>query len=118
MYILYKVIKQDLCPFFTLKKVYVSFWQVVETTNRTGSYLNPAFPLDRLMIISKSSHDHLGASCSNRGRIRTEENIAVETRLIGILPNLLGGFLIIFESQLNPFRSDVDRIRINIIKQI
>ena len=55
------------------------------------------------MIISESSHDHLGASCSNMGRIRTKEDIAVDTHLIGILPNLLGGFLIIFESQLNPF---------------
>ena len=51
----------------------------------TGSYLNPALPLVRLMIISESSHGHLGASCSNIGRIRTKENIAVDTHLIGIL---------------------------------
>ena len=43
--------------------------------------------LIRLMIIFESSykpHDHLGASCSNIGRIRTKENIAVDTHLIGI----------------------------------
>ena len=40
-----------------------------------------------------SYYDHLGASCSNIGRIRTKENIAVDTLLIGILPNPLGGFL-------------------------
>ena len=53
------------------------------------------------MIVFESSHtqySHLGASCSNIGRIRTKENIAVDTHLIGILPNPLGGFLIIFES--------------------
>ena len=81
-------------------------------------YIFLAFPLVWLMIISESSHDHLGASCSNMGRIRTKVNIAVDTRLIGILPNPLGGFLIIFESQLNPFGSDVDCIRISVIKQI
>ena len=52
------------------------------------------------------------------GRIRTKENIAIDTRLIGILPNPLGGFFIIFESQLNPFGPDVDRIRISVIKQL
>ena len=46
--------------------------------------MNPAFPLVWLMIISESSHDQLGASCSNIGRIRTKENIAVDTHLIGI----------------------------------
>ena len=40
----------------------------------------------------------LGAFCSNIGRIRTKENIAVDTLLIGKLPNPLGGFLIISES--------------------
>ena len=49
MYIFYKVIKQELCPFFTLKKVYMSFWQVVETTNRdriiseSGFTFGPAY---------------------------------------------------------------------------
>ena len=43
-------------------------------------------------------HDHLGASCSNIGRIQTKENIAVDTHLIGILLSSLGSFLIIFES--------------------
>ena len=91
---------------------------MVETTNREWIISESAFPLVRLMIISESSHDHLGASCSNIGRIRTKENIAVDTHLIGILPNPLGGFLIISESYLNPFGSDVDRIRINVIKQL
>ena len=54
------------------------------------------------MIVFESSHKqqgHLGASCSNMGRIRTKENIAVDTHfdwqsaeLIGRLP------LVIFES--------------------
>ena len=56
----------------------------------------------RLTIVSESVHykyDHLGASCSNIGRIRTKENIAVDTHLIGKLPSSLGSFfLIIFES--------------------
>ena len=45
-----------------------------------------------------SYYGHLGASCSNIGRIRTKENIAVGTLLIGAMPNPLGGFLIVFES--------------------
>ena len=57
--------------------------------------------LVQLMIVSESScksHGHLGASCSNIGRIRTKENIAVVTLLIGSRPNSLGGFLIVSES--------------------
>ena len=53
------------------------------------------------MIIFESScnyHGHLGASYSNIGRIRTKENIAVGTLLIGTLPSSLGGFFIVFES--------------------
>ena len=76
--------------------------QVVEITKEKRIISEPGFPLVRLMIISESSHGHLGASCSNIGRIRTEENIAVDNHLIGILPNPLGGFLIIFESYFNP----------------
>ena len=72
--------------------------QVVEITKRERVTSESGFPLVRLMIISESSHDHLGASCSNIGHIRTKENIAVDTHLIGILPNPLGGFLIISES--------------------
>ena len=48
------------------------------------------------MIVFESSrkpHGHLGASCSNIGRIRTKENIAVDTHLIGKLPSSLGSFL-------------------------
>ena len=47
------------------------------------------------MIVFESSRKqqgHLGASCSNIGRIRTKENIAVNTHLIGILPSSLGSF--------------------------
>ena len=57
--------------------------------------------LVRLMIVFKSScksQDHLEASCSNIGRIRTKENIAIVTILIGSKPNSLGGFLIVSES--------------------
>ena len=57
--------------------------------------------LVRLMIVSESScksQGHLGASCSNIGHIRTKENIAVVTLLIGSRPNSLGGFLIVSES--------------------
>ena len=57
--------------------------------------------LVRLMIVFESSykpHGRLGASYSNIGRIRTKENIVVDTLLIGTLPNLLGGFLIVSES--------------------
>ena len=57
--------------------------------------------LDQLMIVSESScksHGHLGASCSNIGRIRTKENIVVVTLLIGSRPNTLGGFLIVSKS--------------------
>ena len=45
-----------------------------------------------------SYYGHLGASCSNIGRIRTKENIDVDTLLISKLLNLLGGFLIVSES--------------------
>ena len=50
----------------------------------------------RLMIVfdsSRTQYNHLGASCSNIGRIRTKENIAVDTHLIGKLPSSLGSFL-------------------------
>ena len=54
------------------------------------------------MIVFESSHtqySHLGASCSNIGRIRTKENIAVDTHLIGKVPELIGRLpLVIFES--------------------
>ena len=56
--------------------------------------------LVQLMIVSESScksHGHLGASCSNIGRIRTKENIAVNTHLIGIA-KATGGYMIVFES--------------------
>src|SRR3954468_2723437 len=99
MYILHKAIKQDLCPFSHSQKRFMCLLcQVVEITKRKRVISEYGFPLVRLMIIFESSHDHLGASSSNIGRIRTKENIAVDTHLIGILPNPLGGFLIIFES--------------------
>ena len=49
--------------------------------------------LARLMIVSESScksQGQLGASYSNIGRIRTKENIAIVTLLIGAKPNSLG----------------------------
>ena len=52
------------------------------------------------MIVFESSHtqySHLGASCSNIGRIRTKENIAVDTLLIGNA-KATGGYMIVFES--------------------
>ena len=42
-------------------------------------------------------YGHLGASCSNIGRIRTKENIAVGTLLIGNA-KATGGYMIIYES--------------------
>ena len=48
------------------------------------------------MIVFESSHtqySHLQASCSNIGRIRTKENIAIDTHLIGKVPSSLGSFL-------------------------
>ena len=54
---------------------------------------------DRIRIrVIKKAQGHLGASCSNIGRIRTKENIAVGALLIGAMPNPLGGFLIVSES--------------------
>ena len=70
--------------------------------------VNVLFPLQhhmvtwrwiRLMIVFESSrkqYDHLGASCSNIGRIRTKENIAVGTLLIGIAKPT-GSYMIAFE---------------------
>ena len=52
------------------------------------------------MIVSESIHtqySHLGASCSNIGRIRTKENIDVDTHLIGIA-KATGGYMIVFKS--------------------
>ena len=52
------------------------------------------------MIVFESSrkqYNHLGASCSNIGRIRTKENIAVGTLLIGNA-KATGGYMIVFES--------------------
>ena len=73
------------------------------------------------MIIFESSHtqySHLGASCSNMGRIRTKENIAVDTHLIGKVPSSLGGCLWSYlNHSVTPLRTDVDRIRISVVKQ-
>ena len=67
--------------------------------------VNVLFPLQHhmvtwrwiwLMIVFESSrkqYDHLRASYSNIGRIRTKENIAVDTLLIGTLRSSLGSFL-------------------------
>ena len=81
---MYITIKQDLCPFFHSQKRFMCFLcQLVEIAKEKRIISESGFPLVRLMIISESSRDHLGASCSNIGRIRTKENIAVDTLLIG-----------------------------------
>ena len=68
------------------------------------------------MIVFESAslnnfQNHLGASCSNMGRIRTQENIAVGTLLIGIATPI-GGYMIVSESWLKPLSGRVSgRIR-------
>ena len=54
------------------------------------------------MIVFESAslnnfQNHLGASCSKMGRIRTKENTAVDTLLIGIATPT-GGYMIASES--------------------
>ena len=52
------------------------------------------------------------------GRIRTKENIAVDTHLIGKVPSSLGGYLWShLNHSLTPLGTDVDRIRISVVKQ-
>ena len=71
--------------------------------------------LVQLMIVSESScksHGHLGASCSNIGRIRTKENIAVGTLLIGATPKPLGAIWSYSNLSLTPLVRFTDRIRI------
>ena len=63
-----------------------------------GASCSSSIAVGTLLIDAMLIYGHLGASCSNIGRIRTKENIAVDTLLIGILPNPLGGFLIVSES--------------------
>ena len=60
----------------------------------------------------------LGGSCSNIGRIWTKENIVVGTLLIGTLPNSLGASWSYSNHSLTPFESDLDRIRIRVIKNL
>ena len=72
--------------------------------------------LVQLMIVSESScnsHGHLGASCSNIGRIRTKENIAVGTLLIGATPQPLGAIWSYSNLSLTPLVRFTDRIRIS-----
>ena len=71
--------------------------QVVEITKEKRIISESGFPLVWLIIISESSCDHLGASCSNIGRIRTKENIAVDTHLTGIA-KATGGYMIVSKS--------------------
>ena len=77
--------------------------------------------LVRLMIVFKSSykpHDHLGASYYNIGRIQTKENIAVVTLLISSKPNSLGASWSYLNHILTPFGSDLDCIRIRVVKNL
>ena len=117
MYILDKAIKQDLCPFFHKECFYVFFIRWWTLPTGTGSCLNPAFPLVRLMIISESTRGHLGASCSNIGRIRTKENIAVDTHLIGIATPL-GAIWSYLNLSLTPLGRFSDRIRIRSLRTL
>ena len=63
-----------------------------------GASCSSSIAIGTLLIGAILIYGHLGASCSNIGRIRTKENIAVVTLLIGARPNSLGGFLIVSES--------------------
>src|SRR5918994_392715 len=52
------------------------------------------------------------------GRIRTKENIAVDTHLIGKAPSSSGSCLWSYlNHSVSPLRTDVDRIRISVVKQ-
>ena len=48
-----------------------------------GASCSSSIAIDTLLIGAILIYGHLGASCSNIGRIRTKENIAVGTLLIG-----------------------------------
>ena len=63
-----------------------------------GASCSSSIAVGTLLIGAILIYSHLGASCSNIGRIRTKENIAVDTLLSSKLLNLLGGFLIVSES--------------------
>ena len=60
-----------------------------------GASCSLSIDVGTLLIGAMLIYGQFGASCSNIGRIRTKENIAVKTLLIGTLPNSLGGFLIV-----------------------
>ena len=60
----------------------------------------------------KTSQGHLEASCSNIGRIRTKENIAVGTLLIGAAPKSLRAIWSYSNLSLTPLVRFTDRIRI------
>ena len=62
-----------------------------------GASCSSSIVVGTLLIGAMLIYDHLGASCSNMGRIRIQENIAVDTLLIGIA-KATGGYMIIFES--------------------
>ena len=67
------------------------------------------------MIVFESScnyHGHLVASYSNIGRIRTKENIAVDTLFIGATPTPLGAIWLYSNLSLTPLVRVTDRIRI------
>ena len=84
---------------------YPSDWQRAELIGEFSliifeSWLNPLWEPTWIVFESASlnnSQGHLGASCSNIGRIRTKENIAVGTLLIGNA-KATGGYMIVFES--------------------
>ena len=70
----------------------------------------------KLWLPFDPAHSHIyrsfGASCSNIGRIRTKENIAVGTLLIGATPKPLGATWSYSNPSLTPLERFTDRIRI------
>ena len=80
------------------------------------SYSNPTWSawsgLWSYLNLAVKQYDHLGASCSNIGRIQTKENIAVGTLLIGATPKPLGATWSYSNPSLTPLERFTDRIRI------
>ena len=79
--------------FFPLKGKCVIVIFIMISHDHLGA--DPAY--DRIRIWPLNIMITRGASCSNIGRIRTKENIAVGTLLIGNA-KATGGYMIVFES--------------------
>ena len=104
VHVVYTMISNKVRPFglFSFHRLYIFIISYLQMTIQDLIIFESSLTfLVQLMIVSESScksHGHLGASCSNIGRIRPKENIAVVTLLIGSRPNSLEGFLIVSES--------------------